>query len=94
MFPQCMDPCPEGTWGKQCVHYCSCPVESMECSRIDGNCSCPPGFRGAKCKERTCPDGLYGEGCDRTCECNVENTKLCHAVTGKCECGPGWDGFT
>ncbi|KAI5699120.1 hypothetical protein M8J75_016523 [Diaphorina citri] len=90
----CMDPCPEGTWGKQCVHYCSCPVESMECSRIDGNCSCPPGFRGAKCKERTCPDGLYGEGCDRTCECNVENTKLCHAVTGKCECGPGWDGLT
>lgn len=46
-----------------------------------------PGWQGVHCN-LPCENGYYGDGCSRLCDCG--NGASCDAVTGECECTPGW----
>lgn len=46
---RCTQQCPEGTWGLQCNHTCSC-LNSATCQAHTGTCLCKPGFWGAQCQ--------------------------------------------
>jgi len=85
-----------GFYGRNCeLLVDECAVNSCEnnASCVDGlqsfTCACPVGLTGAFC-ESYCPDGKYGAGCASTCKCGSRG--VCHAVTGTCDCSPGWSG--
>ena len=39
-----------------------------------------------------CPAGWFGPSCQTRCSC--ANDGLCHPVTGRCNCAPGWTGLS
>ncbi|XP_066267946.1 uncharacterized protein [Branchiostoma lanceolatum] len=42
--------CPEGKYGGQCEHNCSCP-DNATCHTLNGACKCPDGSTGQFCNE-------------------------------------------
>lgn len=38
-----------------------------------------------------CPADTFGVNCSHRCRCSADR-ELCHPVTGKCSCGPGYYG--
>eukprot|EP00105_Crassostrea_gigas_P037421 XP_019921569.1 PREDICTED: fibrillin-1 isoform X2 [Crassostrea gigas] len=64
------------------------------CSDTDGGytCTCKTGFEGNGKKCKVCPNFKYGANCSDNCTCVLNNTKICHHVTGECECSVGWTG--
>lgn len=43
--------CPQGSWGPECIHTCNCH-NGAQCSAVDGECSCSPGWTGRFCTQR------------------------------------------
>ncbi|KAL8563228.1 hypothetical protein ACOMHN_065870 [Nucella lapillus] len=86
----CDQPCPEGTWGLNCVKVCICnATNTIGCNPQDGTCVCRPGVQGDAC-DLPCPRGAFGNNCAGRCTCS--DTADCDPVTGQCMCRPGWHG--
>lgn len=72
---QCLNTCPEGTYGIDCKEKCQCE-NGAKCSNINGTCICSNGWKGKHCNIRTCPDGYYGPKCENACQCDTKNTDM------------------
>jgi hypothetical protein len=72
---QCLEVCPLGTYGVDCMGQCSCQ-HGGACDARTGACSCRPGWRGEWCHQRACEDGKWGPRCDKDCECNPATTDM------------------
>lgn len=72
---QCLDVCPEGTYGLNCQQKCACQ-NGAKCIPKDGSCLCSKGWRGKNCTKRVCPDWLFGPNCDQACQCEKANTEM------------------
>lgn len=59
--PDSSTDCAEGLWGEGCRQKCRCAGSSL-CDPVTGECFCPAGLRGRKCR-RGCPRGRYGVDC-------------------------------
>ncbi|KAI1901452.1 hypothetical protein AGOR_G00034580 [Albula goreensis] len=66
---------------RECVHgRCVAP----------DHCQCEDGWQGEDCSTATCDDKHWGPDCSQSCRC--ENGGRCHALTGVCQCRPGYRG--
>ena len=73
---QCQEQCPYGRYGLGCSRTCDC-VNGGTCNPVDGSCSCPDGWTGRKCDQRSCLDSTtYGPQCSLICSCDKNNTDL------------------
>ena len=73
---QCQEQCPYGRYGHNCQQLCRCQ-NGGTCDPIDGRCTCPPGWQGPLCNQRSCsrPE-LYGPHCSLICRCHPNNTEM------------------
>ncbi|XP_076455491.1 uncharacterized protein LOC143290086 [Babylonia areolata] len=86
----CDQPCPQGTWGLNCLKLCICNhSNTVGCDPQDGTCDCVAGFHGDTC-DLPCPAGFFGVKCAGRCTCS--ETADCDVVTGQCMCQAGWHG--
>ncbi|MPC99278.1 Multiple epidermal growth factor-like domains protein 10 [Portunus trituberculatus] len=53
--------CSDGHWGDECREKCQCEGSSL-CDPVSGDCFCPAGLRGRKCRWN-CLKGRYGVDC-------------------------------
>lgn len=93
--PYCLEACPLGTYGENCMGNCSSACAGI-CRVTDGLCVCPTGYGGANCST-PCINGTFGSNCNLYCQCNIRYKGLptfstCAATSGVCTCGPGWSG--
>ncbi|XP_066301963.1 uncharacterized protein [Branchiostoma lanceolatum] len=75
--------CPDGTYGKGCIHKCDCENTATKCHHVTGQCVCL-GRIGINCED-PCPEGKYGPRCEKNCECR--SNASCDVMTGRCLCG-------
>ncbi|XP_052251424.1 receptor-type tyrosine-protein phosphatase kappa-like isoform X2 [Dreissena polymorpha] len=86
MGSNCTQECNDTHYGQNCSDRCSVHCESV-CSKVDGTCSCKPGWKGSLCTEE-CDDYTYGQNCNQPCSGNCED--ICNKVDGTCHCRAGW----
>ncbi|XP_055859624.1 uncharacterized protein LOC106051838 isoform X2 [Biomphalaria glabrata] len=76
---------------KQCSDMCV--VIPTTNNMLNETCYCPVGMMviGEKCI--ACQNWTYGPECHSQCQCSHTTTVACHAVSGHCQCMPGWTGL-
>ncbi|CAF1428143.1 unnamed protein product [Adineta steineri] len=78
---RCEEDCPMNSYGRDCVHRCSCQ-NGAKCDSRDGHCFCLAGFTGSRC-DIACPQGTFGHMCLQKCQCGSDNN-VCNSRTGEC----------
>ncbi|CAL1545513.1 unnamed protein product [Lymnaea stagnalis] len=77
--------CDEGFYGQSCAARCNCGQHQM-CNKVNGSCSCVPGWHGGNCEQDVdeCKDLTHG--------CNTSMHEECVNVAGgfNCECSAGF----
>uniref|UniRef100_A0A2C9KFR1 EGF-like domain-containing protein n=1 Tax=Biomphalaria glabrata TaxID=6526 RepID=A0A2C9KFR1_BIOGL len=76
---------------RNCSHVCVSVFNNQTASSIE-RCYCPVGMEleGDQCID--CRSFTFGPDCQWNCDCVINNTKLCHPVTGGCDCWKNWTG--
>ncbi|XP_064201687.1 platelet endothelial aggregation receptor 1-like [Anguilla rostrata] len=75
--------------GERCVPRCTKECVHGRCVAPD-RCQCEDGWQGEDCSRVACDELHWGPSCDQPCGC--KNGGRCHAVTGACQCRPGYRG--
>lgn len=75
--------CHPGYTGSRCQDGECCAARPPPLPVVPGPTAHPP-------SSAVCPAGWFGLGCHMRCSC--ANDGLCHPVTGRCTCAPGWTG--
>lgn len=66
-FGRVCDPCPEGSYGENCLLPCPQCKANKPCDPVRGTCEeCSLALEPPFCNN-TCPTGYFGEGCSRRC---------------------------
>ncbi|XP_062609556.1 uncharacterized protein LOC134271356 [Saccostrea cucullata] len=88
------------TTHKECHNIDECADGSNQCSSdaictdTVGSylCKCPRGFKGNGFTCQVCQNYTFGEQCSQVCTCVTNQTEVCNASTGFCQCITGWEG--
>lgn len=77
--------CATGNFGKDCSSICTCVTQNtVNCSNVDGACTCKSGWRGKNCSEDV-------DECTQTPSLCVANSTCSNSPGSyRCVCNPGY----
>ncbi|XP_060695864.1 tyrosine-protein kinase receptor Tie-2 [Hemiscyllium ocellatum] len=84
--------CEAHMWGADCLKHCPVCLNGGICNDETGECICPPGFMGERCKT-ACGQNTYGRNCTPCTGGTCHFSMFCLPAPYGCSCATGWKGL-